>query len=483
MYSITVTEHATTPTITADNDLRIAIATSSVDMRWDPTYDSPSFSGSASSKVASSVTFEGGNSVVVIDVLDGQDFVTSDVLTISGLYFNNFNTVNSAISALDIFKGGAADIVSDADDGKTIAIKGTFAETSHEAGQESNQLNISGNSISTKELFNFKLAPHDGEDVDVTNLVISLSNIRGFETENITSPELFIDYNNDGNFDAGEDTVGGTGTVSIDGITGTITFSTDFTATTTRNYVLRANVSSVNPGNEMSIGLLSTNITSDGSTSNENLTTSGSLSGSYHAKTSGFKGGGTVGTTAESTGDVTSGTVTAGEIIGTEPGFMAPSSTGSPKNEWATPDSGYNSDSSYASTNVISTHQDYATFNFNITGNQIDGIEVKLEASADTSYGNIGAELSWNEGVTTTTSGITATTNLTTSDVIYTLGSPSNLWGRNPGDWVTASFNNTNFRLRVIGLPSGNIIYIDAIQVKIYNSTTGAPGDGGGGGI
>lgn len=85
------------------------------------------------------------------------------------------------------------------------------------------------------------------------------------------------------------------------------------------------------------------------------------------------------------------------------------------------------------------------------TGVTINGIEVRLDARADSTSGNpkICVELSWDGGTTWTTA--QSTNNLTTSEATYTLGGPSDNWGHT---WSESQLSNSNFRVRVTNVAS-----------------------------
>jgi hypothetical protein len=72
--------------------------------------------------------------------------------------------------------------------------------------------------------------------------------------------------------------------------------------------------------------------------------------------------------------------------------------------------------------------------------------------------------LSWNNGASWTTAKSTGT--LTTSEATYTLGSPTDTWGR---AWSVADFSNTNFRLRVIDVASSTSrdFSLDWVAVRV----------------
>ena len=97
-------------------------------------------------------------------------------------------------------------------------------------------------------------------------------------------------------------------------------------------------------------------------------------------------------------------------------------------------------------------------YDFNIdlnlpVGATVKGIEVRLDAFADStsSAPKLCVQLSWNGGTTWTAAKQTPT--LTTSEATYILGSPVDTWGRT---WTLANLSNANFRVRVIDIASGS---------------------------
>jgi serine protease AprX len=92
----------------------------------------------------------------------------------------------------------------------------------------------------------------------------------------------------------------------------------------------------------------------------------------------------------------------------------------------------------------------YRDYNVSLPGGAtINGIEVRLDARADTAGGQprMCVQLSWNGGTTWTTA--KTTTNLTTSEATYTLGGAADTWGRT---WADTEFTNANFRVRIINV-------------------------------
>jgi choice-of-anchor B domain-containing protein len=95
-------------------------------------------------------------------------------------------------------------------------------------------------------------------------------------------------------------------------------------------------------------------------------------------------------------------------------------------------------------------------YDFNISlpaGAMVKGIEVRLDAFADSTSSSpkMCVQLSWNGGTTWTSAKQTPT--LTTSEATYILGSPTDTWGRT---WTLANLSNANFRVRVIDVASSS---------------------------
>ncbi len=111
-------------------------------------------------------------------------------------------------------------------------------------------------------------------------------------------------------------------------------------------------------------------------------------------------------------------------------------------------------------------HQFY-NYNINIPASAvIKGIEVRLDALADSTAGSphICVEISSNGGSTWTA--VKSTTTLATTEATYVLGNPSDLWGRT---WTSANFSNANFRIRITDVAgdSSRDFYLDYIAVNV----------------
>jgi hypothetical protein len=105
--------------VTQTNDIRIKIATTTIDMRWLTSDLTASYSGSASGKANTTVSYD-GNDTLVIDVT--ADFLPNDTLIVSGLSFTAFNAECNTARVLMLYLGGAGDTGMDALDTRTKSI-------------------------------------------------------------------------------------------------------------------------------------------------------------------------------------------------------------------------------------------------------------------------------------------------------------------------------------------------------------------------
>jgi hypothetical protein len=263
MSPITVTSTAASQ-ITATNDIRITLATSSgaPAIFWDTSQTTATISGSGN--VSTAVSYENGSSTLVLNVL--SNFANASSVTISGLSYNVSGTVNLATTTRDLKWNGVGQAPPFVRDAKTVTVKGKFEVNQHSAGQETNQFTATSTAAS-KELFAFQLLP-TGESATAT-LIIQLTSVTGIITSDITGALIYKDTDADGTIEAGETTtVFGAGTVSIAGGTGTMTFGTTSTvalATSTR-YVLVATTTNLLAGDTMTVGLGAGNVSATGTT-------------------------------------------------------------------------------------------------------------------------------------------------------------------------------------------------------------------------
>ena len=127
-----------------------------------------------------------------------------------------------------------------------------------------------------------------------------------------------------------------------------------------------------------------------------------------------------------------------------------------------------------SSTSCSSTGRDrHRFFNYGITipaGASVKGIEVRLDARADSTSGTprMCVELSSDGGTTWTAAQVTST--LSTSLATRTLGGTANTWGRS---WTAADLSNANFRVRVTNVASSTSrdFTLEWIAVRVTHST------------
>lgn len=154
-------------------------------------------------------------------------------------------------------------------------------------------------------------------------------------------------------------------------------------------------------------------------------------------------------------------------IAGDNNGFQI-----SPANAYANESSVATDTNSGTNTNTSCTNSGkdkhrFYNYNFNIPITAvIKGIQVRLDARADSTSGSpkICVQLSWDGGTTWTTA--KSTTTLGTTEATYTLGGVSDTWGRT---WTSGNFSNANFRIRVIDV-AGNTsrdFFLDYVAVNI----------------
>ncbi len=114
-----------------------------------------------------------------------------------------------------------------------------------------------------------------------------------------------------------------------------------------------------------------------------------------------------------------------------------------------------NNSGTNTSTSCTASQKDkHRFYNYGISipaGATIQGIEVQVNAKADSTTGapHFCVQLSWDGGVTWTATQSTAT--LTTTEQAYLLGGTANIWGRT---WGVGDFSNTNFRVRLTSVAS-----------------------------
>jgi hypothetical protein len=137
-------------------------------------------------------------------------------------------------------------------------------------------------------------------------------------------------------------------------------------------------------------------------------------------------------------------------------------------------DSGTNTGTSCGGTDK--DRHDFYNYGISVpTGNQIMGIEVRLDAKVDSTSSStrrMCVQLSWDGGNTWTSS--EQTSNLGTSQATYLLGGNGDTWGRT---WALSELSDANFRVRVTDVANSTSrdFSLDWAAVKVYYgpATTG----------
>ncbi len=170
----------------------------------------------------------------------------------------------------------------------------------------------------------------------------------------------------------------------------------------------------------------------------------------------------------------------------TSTGYKAPAanaavttSSGDNNGFQTNPSYAYASDNAYAvdtnsgtgtSSSYTSTAKDrhlFYTYGFGIpSGATILGIQVRLEAKADSTSGSpkMYVQLSGDGGATWTTGKGTAT--LARTDTVYTLGGTADLWSTT---WTATQLSDANFRVRIINVATNTSrdFSLDQIAVQV----------------
>src|SRR5439155_718681 len=116
MSPITITD-ASTPTITAAQDLRIRIP-ATFNMTWNTALTTATLTGGAAAKVSPAVSYEDGGKTLVLNVT--SNLAGADQLVVSGLQYQSF-TAPSAAASLQLVVAGAGGGTA-ASDSRTIQV-------------------------------------------------------------------------------------------------------------------------------------------------------------------------------------------------------------------------------------------------------------------------------------------------------------------------------------------------------------------------
>ena len=133
-------------------------------------------------------------------------------------------------------------------------------------------------------------------------------------------------------------------------------------------------------------------------------------------------------------------------------GYEVTASNAHPNDSFFAVDNNSGSGTNTSCTHTQKDKHRFYNFGFDIPpAAVIQGIEVRLDAKADSTSGapKMCVQLSWDGGASWTTTKSTPT--LTTSNATYILGGPADNWGI---AWTLSNVSNANFRVRVIDVSS-----------------------------
>lgn len=117
-------------------------------------------------------------------------------------------------------------------------------------------------------------------------------------------------------------------------------------------------------------------------------------------------------------------------------------------------------------TNAAKDKHQFSNYGIAVPGGTVTGIEVSLNALADSTSNSpkICVQLSWDGGTTWTAP--QSTPRLSTTSTTYILGSSTDTWGRT---WAPAELADASFRLRVIDVANSTsrTFSLDGIAVQV----------------
>jgi hypothetical protein len=351
---------------------------------------------------------------------------------------------------------------------------GSTTITDHTATQVENAFSFQN--VTDGELFAFRLIPESGT-ATITETVITLSGANRIDPADFSNFRLLKDHDNDAQYDATDEQVGGAGVMTLTGRNGAVTFSGDFLSTTTTNYLVVADWNHPETGALLRLDLLTSGLTA--TDENGGQLVFGAVDDVQHNRAASFGGGG--GSSAAIAAPVvvadppqSGGGDEGGEQIGDDPDFRWPTAN---SGAWNNGTNAYDRvDGTYASTGFDRDEHQFSVFDHSVPGTDaITGVEVKVEASSDDTIRTLSVDLSWDGGTTWTSA---QSEMLTGTDSVYEFGGPSDLWGRS---WTPAEFSDANFRLRLTAeMNDDGTLNVDAIQVRVYHQATGGSAGGGG---
>jgi hypothetical protein len=197
---------------TAANDIRLSIATTTSNFRFNTGTTNLTFGGTASAKVAGTVTYADAGATMVINVTN--DFAAEDTLTIGGVAVGSFGTVGTTTSSFTLHTDGNIAGAPAATDSKTIRITGSLLAANHTAGQVDNEFNFQDKNDEPVFAFNLTAV---SENATMTDMVITLAGIQGIDSTKLSDFKLYRDNNSDLLLDGGDTLLDASGIMTING--------------------------------------------------------------------------------------------------------------------------------------------------------------------------------------------------------------------------------------------------------------------------
>ena len=146
--------------------------------------------------------------------------------------------------------------------------------------------------------------------------------------------------------------------------------------------------------------------------------------------------------------------------------YTSPTATGEDHNDFTNPEGAFASDDDRASETTGGDAQDYYGFDFGAIpeGSAINGFQFSVEGYRESFAGLPYIQLSWDGGATYTSADeiIPLAQN---SDSTNTVGSSTNIWGR---QWTAAELSSENFRVRITKPAGGADFSIDHLQARVH---------------
>lgn len=130
MTSTTITDNATSATITAANDIRLRIPTG-FNMVWNTGLTTATISGTGAAKVSTTVSYENAGRVLVLNVT--SNFAAGDQITVSGLQFTSFSAPSAAANLELVVSGAGGGTAATSTTTKTIYAVMSFVSAANQS--------------------------------------------------------------------------------------------------------------------------------------------------------------------------------------------------------------------------------------------------------------------------------------------------------------------------------------------------------------